>query len=233
MKKFKKIILVVLVFFFAFLIYYANDYYRAKESANEIYQENGSLTFDALNEDLGFIIYPGGKVDEKAYSPLAKKLNEEGYKVVIAKFPFKLGILDTNEAENIIKKNPNIKSWVIVGHSLGGTCASMYVADNNTLVTGIAFLGSYTNENLRDLPIKTISILGTNDKIVNMENYENTKEMYNTSHKFYEIEGGNHAYYGVYGEQEGDGEATISNEEQIDLSVKYILENFTVKEGSE
>ena len=29
------------------------------------------------------------------------------------------------------------------------------------------------------------------------------------------IEGGSHAYFGMYGEQDGDGTATISEEEQI------------------
>ena len=36
------------------------------------------------------------------------------------------------------------------------------------------------------------------------------------------IEGGCHAYFGMYGAQEGDGTPTISNEEQIFLTADHI-----------
>lgn len=43
---------------------------------------------------------------------------------------------------------------------------------------------------------------------------------------FYEVitEGGCHAYFGMYGAQEGDGNPTIKVEEQIKLSAMYIAE---------
>ena len=36
------------------------------------------------------------------------------------------------------------------------------------------------------------------------------------------IEGGNHAYFGSYGEQDGDGKANISNAEQIEFAANEI-----------
>ena len=36
------------------------------------------------------------------------------------------------------------------------------------------------------------------------------------------IEGGNHAYFGAYGEQKGDGAATISQAEQIIITASHI-----------
>jgi hypothetical protein len=42
------------------------------------------------------------------------------------------------------------------------------------------------------------------------------------------IEGGNHAYFGMYGEQKGDGAATITNLEQITTTANYIIE-FIIK----
>ena len=38
------------------------------------------------------------------------------------------------------------------------------------------------------------------------------------------IDGGCHAYFGMYGEQEGDGVATISNQEQIAKTADAISE---------
>ncbi len=39
------------------------------------------------------------------------------------------------------------------------------------------------------------------------------------------IEGGNHAFFGNYGHQEGDGEAVITNESQIEAAVEFALKN--------
>jgi hypothetical protein len=38
----------------------------------------------------------------------------------------------------------------------------------------------------------------------------------------YIIQGGCHSYFGCYGIQDGDGEPTLTNEEQIDLAVEEI-----------
>ena len=38
------------------------------------------------------------------------------------------------------------------------------------------------------------------------------------------ITGGNHAYFGMYGEQKNDGEATITNIEQINITAQKIAE---------
>jgi hypothetical protein len=38
------------------------------------------------------------------------------------------------------------------------------------------------------------------------------------------IDGGCHAYFGMYGEQKGDGKANITNEEQIKITASYITE---------
>ena len=39
------------------------------------------------------------------------------------------------------------------------------------------------------------------------------------------IEGGNHAFFGTYGLQEGDGTATIENSSQIAMAVDFTIEN--------
>ena len=40
----------------------------------------------------------------------------------------------------------------------------------------------------------------------------------------YILEGGNHAYFGDYGEQSGDGKANITPDEQIKETTKYIID---------
>ncbi|MCF0206701.1 MAG: alpha/beta hydrolase, partial [Bacteroidales bacterium] len=40
------------------------------------------------------------------------------------------------------------------------------------------------------------------------------------------IEGGCHSYFGWYGMQDGDGEPSISRDEQINRTVDFLLANF-------
>ena len=57
--------------------------------------------------------------------------------------------------------------------------------------------------------------------------YENYKEnLANLPEDYKEviIDGGCHAYFGMYGNQEGDGTPTITNEEQIKITAKEIIE---------
>ncbi len=227
-KKISSVFITIFFLVFSFILYYANDYYKPLEKAINIYNENDGLFFDAPNKNIGFVIYPGGKVDEIAYTPLAKQLNNAGYKVEIAKFPMKLGILKPNYVEKIIENNPDVESWVVIGHSLGGTSISHYLYNNNNeKISGLVYLASYSDKNIEHIPIKTISITGTNDFIINPENFKNSKTNYSNTHKFYNLENGNHSYFAYYPLQKGDSETTITREEQINKTVEIILKEFT------
>jgi hypothetical protein len=57
-----------------------------------------------------------------------------------------------------------------------------------------------------------------------MEKYEEYKPNLPEDFKEVVINGGCHAYFGAYGEQEGDKKATITREEQIEITVKEILQ---------
>ncbi len=222
-----KIIAILLLLFFTSFVFYAKDYYSAMPYAEKIYEVNGDLEFKSNNKKLGFIIYPGGKVDEIAYAPLAQLLNDNGYTVSIANFPLKLGILNSDYMDKIITNYPDIENWVIIGHSLGGVSATNYISKKPEKISGIVYLASYSTKNLKELPLKTISIIGTEDKILNYENYEKSKINYNEKFKEYKIHGGNHGYFGYYGEQDGDGKALISREEQHEQAVNIILNEFS------
>ena len=61
-----------------------------------------------------------------------------------------------------------------------------------------------------------------------MPNQENLKKGFTLApadYKKFKIAGGNHAEFGSYGEQSGDGTANISPEEQWQETVNIILEN--------
>jgi len=195
--------------------------------ANSGVRENGYLTFGDRNSKTGLIFYPGGKVEWIAYAPIVKAISELGIFTVLVEFPWNLAFYNNTIADKVKDDYPTIKNWYLAGHSLGGAEGANYVAAKDTGIKGLIFLGAYPK-----LKISTpsLSILGTNDTVVNRENYKKGLEFHTEDFTEYFIEGGNHALFGNYGKQVGDADATITNNYQQALTVRYIDE-FIKKEG--
>ncbi len=172
----------------------------------------------------GLIIYPGAKVEPEAYAPLANKIAQAGYEVIITPMPLNFAIFDSNAADEVISKFPNIKNWVISGHSLGGVMAAKYASENSN-IKGVIFYASYPQgDELKDSNIEVTSIYGSLDGVANLEKIVGSKDLLPTSTTFVEITGGNHAQFGSYGEQSGDNPAEISVDEQIEKAANASIE---------
>ena len=227
-------IVVALGLLFGVCAIYVNDYYRADwETINsfnpsvevtEKTLKDGTMIFGDTDSEYGFIFYPGGKVEYTAYTALMRELAANGVFCVLVKMPFNLAVLDMDAAEGIQEKYPEIDSWYIGGHSLGASMAAAYLGDNVSDYEGLILLGSYSTEDLSDSDLVVLSIYGSEDKVLNASKYEENKS--NLPEDFTEvvIDGGCHAYFGMYGEQDGDGTAGISNEEQIYLTAEVVAE---------
>ena len=189
-----------------------------------ITEENGVFTFKPQNATKGIIFYPGGKVQAESYAPLMQTLAEKGVLSILVTMPGNLAVLDMNAADGLQEKYPEIESWYMSGHSLGGSMASSFIAENSKDFDGIILLASYSTANLSNLGLDVLSIYGTNDGVLNMEKYEEYKPNLPEDFKEVVINGGCHAYFGAYGEQEGDKKATITREEQIEITVNEILQ---------
>jgi len=211
---------------------YAADYYRMDNAAVAAMADSNTVTvelsdnlavFRPANAETGLVFYPGGKVEYTAYAPLMQALAEQGILCVIPKMPLNLAVLDSNAAEEIPDLFPEIGTWYIGGHSLGGSMAASCAAESNRF-TGLVLLAAYSTADLRDTDLAVLSVYGTEDKVLNMEKYyeyfpnlpEDTTE--------WVIDGGNHAQFGSYGAQEGDGEASRSAKEQLEQTVLCITQ---------
>jgi len=117
---------------------------------------------------------------------------------------------------------PSIEHWYLGGHSLGGVAASSYAAKNEDKLDGLIFLASYPSNKLNT--IRVLSIYGTNDGVLNKEAYEKARDNFSSNTKEQIIDGANHAQFGSYGLQKGDGEASISPTEQVAITCKSIKE---------
>lgn len=170
-----------------------------------------------LNEPTtGFIIYPGGRVDPRAYAPQAHAIAGKGFLVVIVPMPLNLAVFGTGRASSVIQSFPQIKSWVIGGHSLGGSMAAMYAYHHKDKMKGLVLWASYpaSNNDLSDSAMKVTSIYATLDGLATKEKINASRNLLPTDTTWVQIDGGNHAQFGWYGAQAGDNPAVISREEQ-------------------
>lgn len=62
-----------------------------------------------------------------------------------------------------------------------------------------------------------------NDSVMNRVKYDENKANLPRDYTEIIIDGGCHAYFGMYGTQDGDGKPAISNEKQISLTAEHIL----------
>lgn len=218
-------VLAILILLGAGFFVYTQDYYRADERAVavlsgtetelRIEKKDGMWIFHPSAErrtDTGLIFYPGGKVEDKAYSPLLSELARNGITCVLVHMPFNLAVFDVNAADRVYAEVPDIKQWVIGGHSLGGAMASSYAEKNQDRIAGLVLLGAYP---VKDSDLPTLAIYGSEDKVLD-------RSKLSSSLNSYVIEGGNHANFGNYGDQKGDGTATMTREQQQRITVEEV-----------
>lgn len=210
---------------------YAGDYYRADAAALaalvcdeeiRVSQENGRLVFSPEKAEAGFIFYPGGKVEYTAYAPLMRALAEEGILCVVPHMPLNLAVLDADAAEDIPRSE--IENWFIGGHSLGGAMAANYAAKHPEEFEGLVLLAAYSTQDLKETGLSVLSLYGSADGVLDLGKYEEYRTNLPEDTLETILDGGCHACFGSYGPQEGDGEHTLTWEEQTNLTAAYILE---------
>jgi len=224
----------VLLILVGFCTVYVNDYYRADMDAIVEFSadkdvlkkvlENNTIVYEAEDMNAGLIFYPGGKVEYTAYEPLMKSLASEGILCVLVKMPFNLAVFDMDAAEGLQELYPDIEKWYIGGHSLGGSMAASFLSKNTNDFEGLILLGSYSTADLSESGLEVLSIYGSKDKVLNAEKYLEYKANLPVDAAEVIIDGGCHAYFGMYGAQEGDGVPAISNEEQIERTAREVVD---------
>ncbi len=228
---FKAVAVVVIIALVGSLAWLLNAYEPqdvAREnlvSSSDVEVVEGDIT-EFIPKDVvsntGVIIYPGARIDVKAYAPLANRLAQNGYKVFAVDMPFNMAIFLSHKADKVIEENKDIENWVIVGHSLGGAMATNAISTNNK-IKGIVYLASYpSGDKIKDSGAKVLSIWGSKDGVINFDNMIKAKEDLPKDTEYVEIEGGNHSAFGDYGLQKGDTKSIIPENKQLDITVESI-----------
>jgi hypothetical protein len=169
----------------------------------------------------GFIFYPGGRVEYRSYAPLLRQIAQKGYLVVLVPMPLNLAVFGTDKAGEVLAAFPQVSSWAIGGHSLGGSMAAQYAIKNVGTLKGLVFWASYppsAMDQRTDLAI--LSVSGTNDGLSTPALIQSNKPLLPTSTTYVVIDGGDHAQFGSYGPQSGDNPASIPASQQWQKTVQ-------------
>lgn len=228
----KKGVLTVILFIVlaAGCLWYVNDYYKSDVTVQQYFRDDSviemeendyGLYMDGPGDESALIFYPGAKVEYTAYVPLLYRIAEEGVDVFLVKMPCNLAFLGQNNAEDIMREY-EYEKWYLGGHSLGGAMAASYVAKHPDELEGMILLASYPTKDLQEDDFSVISLYGSEDGVLNIDKIEASRAYMPADYTEICIEGGNHAQFGNYGIQKGDGVASISAVEQQNQTVEAI-----------
>ncbi|THF70592.1 alpha/beta hydrolase [Deinococcus sp. Arct2-2] len=187
--------------------------------------------------DTLLVFYSGGLVRPQAYEWLGTALAGRGVRTVIPVFPLDLAVTGIGRADALIKEFGAGKRVILAGHSLGGAMAAQYAHDHRPQLAGLILMGAYPagNVSLRDLPgapLPVLSLLAEHDEVATAKDVRDGLTRLPTSARLTVIKGANHAFFGRYGPQKGDGIPTVTRAEaetQIVADTEEFLGGIEVK----
>jgi pimeloyl-ACP methyl ester carboxylesterase len=182
----------------------------------------------------GLVFYCGARVPPEAYAYLARSCARAGYTAVLAAMPLNFAILAPSRALAAASSYPGVARWVIAGHSLGGAAAASFVAGASArgavekgriAIAGLLLFASYpgggADLSTKSLPVVTVS--ASRDPLASPARIAAAGLRLPAGSRYVEIAGGNHAQFGEYGPQGGDGVAEIPGTTQRKAAVDEAL----------
>ena len=246
----------VFVLLAGFFLAYTADFSRATPTALAALTSDASVKVVEVpsgyafvpvgaSRGIGLVVYPGGKVDEKAYAPLCRSLAAEGWPVALVRMPFKLavfgiglgkdGISDLETALTVAGQ-PLPSRYVATGHSLGGVMAARYALTDAARFAGVALWASYADQDLRPAGFSALTVYGSEDRVLNLDALEKARVNLPADATTVVVPGGNHAGFGDYGAQKGDGTASVTGERQraaVVAAMTPFLEDLETAKGGQ
>ncbi len=176
------------------------------------------MTPETEAADVGVIMIPGARVDPYAYmDKLRDAVVESSAPILIVRPAINLAIADPRDLGALIGDVDAAERWVVAGHSLGGTRACLVAAgaeeSGDDRLAGLLLLGSYCANDLSATDLPVLSVGAENDGLSTPEEIAARADALPASTRFVEIPGANHASFGDYGVQAGDGPVTADDDE--------------------
>lgn len=158
----------------------------------------------------GLVFIPGAKVDAWAYAAtLSGLVRDADLTVVITRPWLNLAFFDARPLSAFTDLAPDVGTWIVGGHSLGGVRACTLATDADAL----ALFASYCATDLSDSGLPVLSLSGSEDGLSTPEKIDDARDLLPADARVVEIPGAAHASFGAYGPQEGDGTPSVSLED--------------------
>jgi len=151
------------------------------------------------------IFFPGARVDARAYAAMLRPIAETGILVIVIKEPLGVALFAGSQAGQAIARHPEVKVWVVGGHSLGGVEAAR-VASSDARISGLVLWAATTDRQLPDR-LSALSVSGSDDGLLTPDDVTKGQSLLPTGTDMVQVDGANHACFGDYGAQRGDGPA--------------------------
>lgn len=177
--------------------------------------------------DTGVIFYPGANCDSRGYAPVFRRIARRGYLVVDVPMPRNFAIFAPDRADEVRAAHPEIKRWVIAGHSMGGAMAAWYAFHHQQELAGLIIWDSYPPEQnslaASDLPVWHIH--RATPEGAAPEKFETMRHLFPIASTWIPVPGGNHMYFGSFdgGGYKEQWTPKISREAQQDIVVTAML----------
>lgn len=172
----------------------------------------------ASEPTVGFILYPGAHCDIRGYARVLREIAASGYLVVGVSMPFDYSIFAPGRADDVRVAYPDIREWVIAGHSMGGGMASLYAHSRQQGLAGLILWDSHPAESNSfaetEFPIALIH-RATPDG-TSSQKYLAKKHLFPADSLWVPIPGGNHMNFGSFdgGSYEEEWDASIDHDAQ-------------------
>lgn len=159
----------------------------------------------------GLVFIPGAKVQPEAYIAILQGVAaEDGVTVVITRPWLNLAFFDLRGLDAFTAAAPDIDTWTVGGHSLGGVRGCQLADDADALV----LFASYCATDLSDADdLSVLSLSGSEDGLSTPKKIADARHLLPGDAALVEIAGASHASFGDYGPQPGDGTPTISDDD--------------------
>ncbi|WP_234003814.1 alpha/beta hydrolase [Nocardiopsis sp. SBT366] len=219
----------VLVAATAFVVW-ALDPYRAEPEPLARAEQDPAVVVERLSDGVlitptenpsgtGIVFYPGARVEADAYvASWAPVVARTGATVVVPDLRLNLALVDSARGESAVDAAPGITEWYLGGHSMGGAFAAQHLGSGNGDVAwaGLILWASYATESAdladRD-DLAVLSVAGGRDGVLVPAEVTERRANLPADAVTEVVEGMNHAQFGAYGEQSGDAEPELTDDQ--------------------
>jgi pimeloyl-ACP methyl ester carboxylesterase len=162
---------------------------------------------------VGLVYYPGARVAHESYVPTAAEIvaaSDRVALVVVVDAPLNLAVLAPDRADRVRERHPEVGVWAVGGHSLGGAMACRHAAENAAAYEALVLHAAYCDRDVSDSGLDVLSVLGGADGVIDAERERASRANLPSDARIVKLDGVNHAGFGAYGPQRGDGPASLS-----------------------